>query len=422
MQIVPTSLVRISRYYMITAIAYLLLTLAVGVTRSLLPIPSDRLHWAPALLGWVTFPIMGSYYQFFPTLQGRELRWEHLTIPQFLMMNVGVLGLMAASVAGNGTALAIGSAIYTAGALLFAVIIVLANLDVTKIVLTLRFFLASLSYFVVAVLLLFANGLGLGPAWAVRPVALHLLAFGWAVVAIMGAEYSLVPMLQLKDLRHPRLADAQFYVVNVGFVGLAVSLAIANPLLTAIFGLVTLAGILLFVYVIIASLRHGPSRLPHLDTSVKYFLVGIAYLVVTALVGTAMGAFGWAGLGSIHLHLGLIGLVTMTIVGAMYHIVPFVVWWEVYAPKLGYEEVPLLKQLYSERAALYQLYGLNVGLLVIIAGFALKVSVLLAIGGTILIVTAVAFAWAMIGVVGHRKNLRKPNVEQNAETLYGGVR
>ena len=31
MQIVPTSLVRISRYYMLTAVGYLLITLAIGV-------------------------------------------------------------------------------------------------------------------------------------------------------------------------------------------------------------------------------------------------------------------------------------------------------------------------------------------------------------------------------------------------------
>ncbi|MBI2955446.1 MAG: hypothetical protein HYY30_14120 [Chloroflexi bacterium] len=421
MQIVPTSLVRITRYYMIAAIAYLLITLAIGVLRTIVPIPSSLVHWAPAVLGWVSFPIMGAYYQFFPTLQGRDLRWENLTIPQFILVNVGLLGLMAAGWTGNGLALTLSAIIYAGGALLFAAIIALANLDLTKVVLTLRFYLASLTYFVAAIFLLFANVLQVGPSWATQTLALHVLAFGWTVMAIIGAEYSMIPMLQLKELRHPRLADAQFYVINVGFWGIALSLATRSATLTAVSGLITLVGISLFVYNIIASLRYGPSRLPHLDVSVKYFLVGIAYLVVTAILGTIVGAFRLGNLVPIHVHLGLIGFVTMTIVGAMYHVVPFVVWWEVYAPKLGYEEVPLLKQLFSERLAHFQLYGLNAGLLTMIVGFVLRANIVLAFGGTILFVTAITFVWAMIKVINHRKNLRTSSAHKTNETICGGI-
>ncbi|MCL5960850.1 MAG: hypothetical protein M1358_16375 [Chloroflexi bacterium] len=421
MQIVPTSLVRISRYYMVAAVAYLLITLGIGVLRALTPIPDPLFHWAPAVLGWVSFPIMGAYYQFFPTLQGRDLHWEKLTVPQFVLMNMGVLGLMAATWAGNSTALMVSSAIYTTGALLFAAIMILGNVDIHKVVLTLRFYIASLTYFVAAIVLFFINSIGIGAAWASRPLLLHVLAFGWAVVAIMGAEFSMVPMLQLKELRHPRLADLEFYIINAGFWGLAISLALGNLPLTAIAGTILLGGILLFAFIITASLRYGPSRLPHLDTSVKYFLAGIGYLVVTAGTGLVMGATGWSGLLPIHAHLGMIGVITITIVGAMYHVVPFVVWWEVYAPKLGYEEVPLLKQLFSERSAMLQLYGLNAGLLVMVAGFALQANYLLASGGTILMAAAIAFAWEMIKVVGHRTNLDKPVVRRSTEKVYGGT-
>jgi hypothetical protein len=236
----------------------------------------------------------------------------------------------------------------------------------------------------------------------------------------MGAEYSMVPMLQLKELRHPRLADTQFYIANFGFWGLAISMAIQNTVLTALAGVIVIASILIFTYLIVASLRHGPSRLPHLDISVKYFLVGIAYLIVTALAGIGI-AIGYGVVLPIHVHLGLIGVVTITIVGAMYHVVPFVVWWEVYDPKLGYEDVPLLKQLYNERSATLQLYGLNIGLWLMIGGFALRTNTLLAIGGTILFMTSLAFAWAMIKVVQHRKNLQKPNAPKTSEKHLGGI-
>lgn len=405
MQIVPTNLVRISRYYMLTAVGYLLITLAIGVLRVLVPLPDGRVHWVPAILSWVSFPIMGAYYQFFPTLQGRDLHYEKLALPQYALVNLGVLGMLAAAWLGDPTAFSLSLTVYALGALLF-VAVILGNVALSQFNLTLRFFLTSLGYFAIAIILLMLQGRGVGPQWITRPLLLHLFVFGWATLAIMGAEYSLVPMLQLKELRHPLLADRQYYLATVGVLGLALGMATGDPRFIAGAGTLLLIAIGLFVYVIADGLIAGPSRLPKLDLSVRFMVVGLVYLVATALLGTLMGATGWNSLSPIHLHLGLIGMVTNTIVGVMYHIVPFVVWWEVYAPRLGTEQVPLLKQLYDERSAERQLYGLNGGLLLMLAGFAFGLNFLLAIGGAILLIVALAYLQQMLRVVGHRRRLR----------------
>lgn len=418
MQIVPTKLIRISRYYMIAAIIYLLVTMTLGVCRVIEPFPNPMLHWAPAVLGWISFALMGAYYQFFPTLQGQDLRFENASLPQFALANAGLIGIIVSAWSGSETGLRISTVIYVVASLMFATII-LGNTNLRRLNLTLRFYLASLTYFIAAIALLFLQAIGTGPAWASRPFLLHLFAFGWAVIAIMGAEYSMVPMLQLKDLRYPRLANFQFVAVNVGFWGLAYSLATSNLTLIAAMGTVVLAAIGIFVFIIASSLRHGPSRLPRLDISVKYFVVGIAYLLATALTGILMAAFRAFQFSPIHVHLGLIGLITITIVGAMYHIVPFVVWWEIYAPKLGLEEVPLLHELYSQRSATWQLYGLNLGLLLMVAGFAVNFKALVATGGVVLIVAALAFTWEMLRVLGHRRaTSASTNTTKNA---FGGV-
>src|SRR3972149_6314124 len=95
MPLVPTTLVRITRYYTLAATAYFLLTLAVGLWRVVGVLPDPRMHWLLAIFGWISFPIMGAYYQFFPTLQGRDLQHERLTMPQFALANLGVLGMAA---------------------------------------------------------------------------------------------------------------------------------------------------------------------------------------------------------------------------------------------------------------------------------------------------------------------------------------
>src|SRR3990170_6286861 len=112
MQIVPTSLVRISRYYMVTAIGYLILTLLIGILRALSSVPDPRVHLEPALLGWISFPIMGAYYQFFPTLQGQDLKWERATLPQFALVNLGLVGTLVTAWTGSETGVAVSTAVY----------------------------------------------------------------------------------------------------------------------------------------------------------------------------------------------------------------------------------------------------------------------------------------------------------------------
>ncbi|TAK34213.1 MAG: hypothetical protein EPO21_10410 [Chloroflexota bacterium] len=406
MQIVPTSLVRISRYYMVTAIGYLILTLLIGVLRALSSIPDPRVHWEPALLGWVSFPIFGAYYQFFPTLQGRDLKWERATLPQFALVNVGLLGMFATAWIGSQSGLALTTAIYGLGVILFALVIV-ANIQRSKLSLTLTYYTTSLAYFVVAVVLFAAQTLGASLPWVSRPFIFHAIALGWVILAIVGAELSLVPMLQLKELRHPVLAKLQYVLLNLGIIGMIYSFGVVNFQLVAIWGSLVLLALLLFTYIILVSLFTGPSRLKKLDISVKYFLVGIAYLLAAVVTGILMAAFGWYQLLPIHVHLALIGLVTNTIVGAMYHIVPFVVWWEVYAPRLGLHDVPLLKQLFNERMAEVQLYVLNGALLIMLVAFAIANKALLAIGGGILFAAVLSYLWEMLRAVGHRRKLRE---------------
>ncbi len=47
----------------------------------------------------------------------------------------------------------------------------------------------------------------------------------------------------------------------------------------------------------------------------------------------------------------LYGFLTTITVGASYHIVPFLLWWKVYAPKMGKEKVSTLKEILNIKVA-----------------------------------------------------------------------
>lgn len=45
----------------------------------------------------------------------------------------------------------------------------------------------------------------------------------------------------------------------------------------------------------------------------------------------------------------LYGFLSLITVGASYHIAPFLLWWKLYAPKMGRERVPTLKEILEEK-------------------------------------------------------------------------
>ncbi len=62
--------------------------------------------------------------------------------------------------------------------------------------------------------------------------------------------------------------------------------------------------------------------------------------------------------GSAHLlggpgaaHLLMLGVIGFVIWGTLYHIVPFIIWVHGYSDRLGYEAVPMIDDLYSDRLA-----------------------------------------------------------------------
>src|SRR3989304_7588354 len=114
MPLVPTTLVRITRFYLLTAIGYLVLTLALAVASAgsgSLPAINPNLFWYAGVLGWVALPVMGAFYQFFPTLQGQDLRMERWTFPQYGLVNLGLLGMLGSLGAGSRAALGLLTAL-----------------------------------------------------------------------------------------------------------------------------------------------------------------------------------------------------------------------------------------------------------------------------------------------------------------------
>jgi cbb3-type cytochrome oxidase subunit 1 len=118
---------------------------------------------------------------------------------------------------------------------------------------TVRFIKMSLIYL--------AIGATLGALFPIFPSLLglkyahvHLNLLGFMSMMVYGVAYHILPRFQGKMLHSERMAEIQFWMANIGLVGLALFSALASywpsgpfKIVLAIFGAVELVSIYLFV-------------------------------------------------------------------------------------------------------------------------------------------------------------------------------
>lgn len=382
------------------ALFYLLVASALGLAPLLgvqYPYPA---HTHLALLGWVSLTIMGAMYQIVPTLTGRELRSKTLAEGQFYLMNAGLLALFLAFALGNWTLLAFGGGVVLLASLLFLYLIFGTIGSWERLTLSLKFFSAALIYYLAAVAFGLLMALGMG--WGGRPISIHahLAGAGFISLTIVGAMYQMAPMLALKELRGEGLGRWVFYLLNIGVLGIMASFWTGVYGYVAVAGAIFAIGALIFAGSMLATIGPTFHGWKGLDISVKYFVAAVLYFLAALTLGLLM-ALGVIPLGlkSAHAHVALLGWVSTTIVGAMYHILPMLVWVERYGPKLGLEEVPTMKELYGQRSAEVQFWVFNLGIVLLGAGILLGDITLTAAGGGVFLLGAVSFVYVMYRMI-----------------------
>ncbi|MFA4934813.1 MAG: cbb3-type cytochrome c oxidase subunit I, partial [Candidatus Methanoperedens sp.] len=120
----------------------------------------------------------------------------------------------------------------------------------------LKFAWASLVYLLIGStlgLIMVIKSLPLTPAHA------HVLLIGFVSMMIFGVGYHLLPVFAGTDLHSPSLAELQFWLQNIGIVGLAFTMPYRYEnsdyrLGTIVFGAVSLLAIYIFVYNVARSL------------------------------------------------------------------------------------------------------------------------------------------------------------------------
>lgn len=385
------------------------------------------------VLGWILSVIMGAMYQLVPVALEARLYSERLARWQFAFHVVGVVGMVWTFRAWDLKQVGHFGSVLAVGVALFVYNIARTLLRVPKWNVTALAVASALVWVSLAIL----AGLSLaiakcsfestgGPVAAgslrtllggLRSVAAfvgrfdqmgamhahaHLGGVGFFTLLLVGVSYKLIPMFTLSEVRSRHRALGSVVLLNVGLAGAFGTILLRSPWKLA-FACLIVAALAVYGWELRAILRARHRRV--LDWGVKTFLVAVALFAPLSVLAVILS---WPGLPlnertgqleNLYGFLALIGIVTFAIIGMLYKVIPFLVWFATYSRHIGRARVPSLADLYSEPMQVAGFWFHLTGLVVTGTGIVIAHNLVVRVGGGLLAASLLTLA-VNVGLMG----------------------
>jgi len=402
--------------YLVVGEAAFLLALVLAAWRA--PDLLDFYYQGPVLaithlltLGWITMTIMGASFLVVPMIFLIPLFSERLGRAQFAFMLAGLVAMVVSFWAGRWEGVAAG-----AGLILLAAVLYLVNMAMTLRRMERRdvgaeYIAAAFLYLGATVVL--GNAMALdklfdflgGDVLATIDAHTHLAALGWATMMIVGVAHKMIPLLHVGDPAEVRRSRIRFWLLNGGLWGLIAAL-LGRSRWAGVFALLVAVGFGLVLARLSRGARQGRKRA--IDWPTRFALTSFGFLGVAVFVGLAL-ALGMieeeataARAAFTYGFIGLVGWISLMIVGMSFRVTPLVVWMHQYAPRRQQgEPVPPVNSLSSAKRQAIS-YSLCVpGILLGAAGLFLQSVPVLRTGLVLLILGFLVFETDMLSVYRH---------------------
>jgi hypothetical protein len=348
------------------ALGFLFAGVGVGIALTVDAIPGlGRLaHVHLLLAGWICITIMGAMTQFVPVWSGTDLHSRRLASVQLVFVTIGLGGFALAFILRAFTWLVGFGLLMLAGFWVFVYNIVRTLVTVQQFDVTERHFLFALLCFLLLTVLGFILALDLTrPVLSSVPVThggvlrahVTLAVFGAIVTTVYGALYQLGTMFtqtELHGIDH-RFKSLEEVGHPVGVVFLAVG-RLLDTVLAARFGaILILVAALAFAFILGRKLYEMQVEWTPMHSRYAVVVPALtAWALVSApawLTDPTPREYLFGGAGTVHLL--VLGFVGFVVLGTLYHIVPFIIWVHRYSDLLGFEDVPMIDDLYDDRLA-----------------------------------------------------------------------
>lgn len=366
-------------------------------------------------LGWISMTIFGAIYQLLPVALGVSIRSERAGHLSFYAFAPGI-ALFATGVASslNGlrnagvTLIAIGITCLVVNVALSLRKVIDRDVIWAAIVIALSFLMLTLAMGSLLAQNIHSGFLG---DWRITVLAthLHVALLGWVLVMIVGISHRLLPMFLLAHTADTRWTRRALACLSAGVLILAIGILTGR---TAIIGVVQWAGLLLIecgviCFLIQVTLFFRARKRPKLDAGLRHAATGLIFLAISAALAPVVLAtgVGYRLLDTTYVMLGVVGGLTLYVIGQFYKIVPFLAWMARFRDDMGKKRVPTVAQLYSPLVAHVDLALLATGVIGMATGVVTG-TVLLVRVAAILIAFAVALFASQMARVAFATSFR----------------
>ncbi len=211
----------------------------------------------------------------------------------------------------------------------------------------------------------------------------YLVFVGFVGFIVMGISLVLIPMFWLSHDFSWRFVKASCGFLLLSFICLTGEFFSSNLLIKNmgnIFLVISLFLYFLQIYEIYKKRIRKQKDVYYVSMVFAYicFFVSI-FLAIFVFVSENerfLSAMWW---------LIIYGFVTILIIGHLYKIVPFLVWYERFSPLVGKQKVPMLSEMICEKSAKLQLYLQCVGVIICFIALLFGLNIVLKVGATFLI-------------------------------------
>jgi hypothetical protein len=223
---------------------------------------------------------------------------------------------------------------------------------------------------------------------------------GWVSMVVMGVSFKLIPMFTLSHGYKLTLAKWSFVLINIGLLGINWIMHYPDTgFYNLIFGVLIFAGIILYLIQIFIIFKKRIRK--KLDIGLKFSAFAFIMMGFSLLLNFSFLFFNYESIKNLTLLYGftvLVGYVSFLIVGQMYKIVPFLVWYHKYSSKVGLQQVPMLKDMFNEKLAEIQFYLMIAGLVLLVPSLMIEIEILVFISFLLFALSSFIFGYNMITI------------------------
>jgi hypothetical protein len=210
---------------------------------------------------------------------------------------------------------------------------------------------------------------------------------GYVLLTIMGLSLTLIPMFSLAHGFDEKAIHTAFKLVVAGVGIVFVGALVGFEWIMTLGYLITFAGVVFYLWqiYIIAALTVRKE----LDVWAQSMIFAFGSLIFSMMTGVVFLLTNSEVMLHTTVWFFLLGFVSSMITGHLYKIVPFLVWFERFAPLVGKEKVPMLHEMYSKKGAAVMFWFTVAGVVLGGFGLLLESNILFKAGGSFLFTGAI---------------------------------